>query len=636
MRDLHALKLLSVALLMLALPPPENAAQPPANPDSLKAVISRPATASDEKVKALLQLASHHLFQQPQLTIELSQQALEIAKQLGDVKMEALVHNSLGTGYWSKGFLYDAFIEFERSKSLAESIGDKQLIAQNRGFIGNVYNDLGNYSLAISYYRQALPLFIEMKNAARESAMYNNIGRAFVKMNQIDSAAIYLEKAAAASANAGIAPSPVSVYNLAEVHYLKNNTPKALTYLKNAFMLAERDNEERAAAIAYTLWARIKKDQGDLDSALLLSSKSVEIASATGIKDVIYQAYHTHSEILAAKNRFEAAYYYDELYQDFRDSLQSIEILRRLDFYEFEKKEKELEELKAQSEADEYRSWLQRLVIIGMSIIVLLLVVLISTTYRSRQKLAKANQLLTLKNQEVIEKSAELTQLNNLKDKLFSIIAHDLRVPLTTLSATLEMAKTNILNKQELEQLLTILSGEVEQSSSLLDNLLIWSRSQLGGVKLNQVKVALPSVVDDVVALLAPVAGEKNIIIKTNVADGLSLYADIDNVKLILRNLLSNAIKYTKPGGDIMISAHSNGHEATIGVTDSGVGMDESTLQRLFTLNVSSSPGTMNEKGSGLGLVLVKEFVSLNNGRIAVQSQKGRGTTFEVVLPLAR
>jgi PAS domain S-box-containing protein len=230
---------------------------------------------------------------------------------------------------------------------------------------------------------------------------------------------------------------------------------------------------------------------------------------------------------------------------------------------------------------------------------------------------------------EKIEGQAEqLRDLNHLKDRLFSIVAHDLRGPIASLAALMGMAENNQTSEQEFRTMLSVLSRNVDYTSAMLENLLHWSLSQLGGHSVNPRKFDLAPMVHEKLKLHEKRAADKQIKLVNNVCNATLLYADPDMIGIVLRNLFSNAIKFCKRNDIITVSAVEDSNIITICVADTGTGIDEETLNKLFGNESVTTYGTSNEKGTGLGLKLCKEFIEKNEGILWIESELGKGSRF--------
>ena len=229
-----------------------------------------------------------------------------------------------------------------------------------------------------------------------------------------------------------------------------------------------------------------------------------------------------------------------------------------------------------------------------------------------------------------------LKELNATKDKFFSIIAHDLKSPFGTVigfsDVLLERVQEN--NYEEAEEIAEIIKHSSERAMALLMNLLEWSRSQTGRMEYNPRQIEIRSLVDEVCELLSETAKQKSILLLREIPSSNSIYADSAMISTVVRNLISNALKFTNPGGKIVISAEKKPKEWLVTVSDNGVGIPESIIPKIFNIegNVSTN-GTQNEQGTGLGLILCKEFVEKHGGQIGVESEVATGSTFHFTIP---
>jgi two-component system sensor histidine kinase/response regulator len=236
---------------------------------------------------------------------------------------------------------------------------------------------------------------------------------------------------------------------------------------------------------------------------------------------------------------------------------------------------------------------------------------------------------------QVEEKNLELQKLNDTKQKLFSIIAHDLRSPIAQLKGSLDLVDREYISQEKFRETSARLSSEVDQLHSTLDNLLKWSVSQLQGIKVNPERISVAQVLEKKLDLFRQKADQKNITIRTE-GNREWVLADRDHLLLVLRNLISNAIKYSHKGGTITLKSQSSNNRVIITVTDSGTGMTDDLMSTLFgSENIISHNGTADEKGTGLGLKLCREFIEKNQGSIWAESLENKGSSFFISLPEA-
>lgn len=238
---------------------------------------------------------------------------------------------------------------------------------------------------------------------------------------------------------------------------------------------------------------------------------------------------------------------------------------------------------------------------------------------------------------KIQEQNEKLQNLNNEKDKFFSIIAHDLRSPFTSIRSMSEMLDEAIENKnfEEARQFSEIVLKLAINANDLLGNLMEWARSQTGRMEYNPEPFELTDLIRVISNFFNLSAEQKSISLTKQLTQSISIYADKAMISTVLRNLISNAIKFTRPGGKINISAEKSLHEIIVLVSDNGVGIHEKALNKIFQISgMYSTKGTQNEMGTGLGLILCKEFIEKHHGKIWVESELGQGSRFYFSLPL--
>jgi len=243
---------------------------------------------------------------------------------------------------------------------------------------------------------------------------------------------------------------------------------------------------------------------------------------------------------------------------------------------------------------------------------------------------------LTGQKDSLVQMNKELQNLNATKDKFFSIIAHDIKNPFSAILGLAEMLKANYeeLDEEARLEIVDMINTSSQSVYQLLDNLLKWSRSQRGVIEFNPENIELHGAIADVIALMNGSAETKKIEFEVQVPKGLSVGADMQMLDVILRNLISNALKFTNTGGRVQVQAEASGEFVQINVSDNGVGMSPEVKEKLFEIDSNHTlRGTANEEGSGLGLILVKEFVSRHGGDIWVVSEPGKGSSFYFTLP---
>ena len=256
----------------------------------------------------------------------------------------------------------------------------------------------------------------------------------------------------------------------------------------------------------------------------------------------------------------------------------------------------------------------------------------------AEEQLAAQNRLIATQKEELEKQKKELIELNATKDKFFSIIAHDLRSPISTLVSLCEILRTDadLLSGKETHEILFSLHDLSGNYLKLLDNLLQWASIQTGKIMANPEKFSVVRVIDEVIGFYKILASSKQVNLHSAAEGDINVFADKNMIRTVLRNLVSNALKYTNMGGTVALGVTLLPDMIEVYVKDSGIGMDAETVEKLFKLDQTfSTVGTANEQGTGLGLILCKEFIEKNNGSIHVDSEPGKGSTFRFTLPLS-
>lgn len=233
------------------------------------------------------------------------------------------------------------------------------------------------------------------------------------------------------------------------------------------------------------------------------------------------------------------------------------------------------------------------------------------------------------------EYQKELMELNFTKNKIISIISHDLRSPLSSLKGILSLLNNRSISQEEFYQLSADLEKNTENLSDMLDNLLQWAFTQMKGFTPNPVNFSLHQIVEEQIGLFSEAARQKGISLHNYIAVHTTAYADVNHIRLILRNLINNAIKFTNDGGSVSVRAVSDNDHITVSVSDTGIGIQEDYLKKMFSSDQpTSAVGTKGESGTGLGLLLCKEMIAYNGGEFWADSKPGVGSSFYFSLPV--
>jgi signal transduction histidine kinase len=595
---------------------------------------------------------------------------LRLAENEEDKSNEATCLNSLGVLSSYKGNHPAALEYFQRYLKIQEEQSDSVGIYGAIGNIGNVYLDISDYSRALNYYQRALKIAEKLNKKRMLAGCYGNIGTTYQRMNS-SKALGYFRKALVLSEEVGDKTIIASVLIYIGDFYLpRGQLNTALNSYTKALQISEANGMDRVVCGAMNNVGTVYLKKKKYATALTYTLKALEIADKLKVlntrKDIHYQL----SEIYEATNDYKKAYQNYKLYKELNDSLFSTEKVRRITAleytYKYEKEIQATEILNRKKDVvHQAEQKHQRVVILLLIVCVVTMSVVVIYVYRSFRIKKKTNILLTKQKNEIEEKNAELLELNKeiskqkdeiitinaeietknnklqelnaTKDKFFSIIAHDLKNPFNAILgfSDLLVSAGNRYPQERTMEMIGMINTSAHNAYSLLENLLEWSRSQVGGIEFNPQHLDLKDLVCENQCLCDNMAKEKDISIVCDIPDDLTIYADKNMLNTIMRNLITNAIKFTHKGGNINITVIWNSTDIIISVQDTGVGMDENTKHNLFKINEKSSvSGTENESGTGLGLIICKEFIEKHNGRIWVESELGKGSDFKLSLPI--
>ena len=530
----------------------------------------------------------------------------------------------------------EALICLEKALELNQFDNDKKGRAILFNTLGNINIELEQYKGSINNYTEALELYSELENREGISICYNNLGEAYLKLGNplkaLDSYQTSLNILIEEGDSSDIA---LAYLNIGHAHQYRNDYPKAISYYKKVLKQLLRFDDPALRAEAFLRLGQtlmIKQDYKQAKDYLLKAEKMSKLLDE---KVLLAECYNSLSDWHKQRKMYEKALEYKTLYTEVKeiitDELALLRSARMEAVYRLLHKDEQISILEQdninKSESLELAENTRTTYVI-ISIALLIIILILILNYQIRRK---TERLLT-------EKNNELKQLNATKDKFFSIISHDLKSPFSSLMGFAEMLALNAetKNSKEVIQYSQIIYSSTKRLFGLVENLLQWSRTQIGTTEFSPSDIDISVQTHNIVSLLRLSAEEKDIVISPEIERNLTAWADENLYNSILRNLINNAIKFSHVGSVIYVKAGVKNHMIEVSVADLGVGIRQENLEKLFmTSSTFSTNGTLNEKGTGLGLVLCKEFVEINKGEIWVESVPDKGSTFYFTLPLS-
>ncbi|WP_423127039.1 tetratricopeptide repeat protein [Gaoshiqia sp. Z1-71] len=570
-------------------------------------------------------------------------EALAIYSELGNNERIGDTYNSIGLVHYYKGE-YDLAIENQLAAlNCLENVSDRHELAHVYSNMGMVYSRLGYYEVSIENYRKAAVINREIDDPYSLAVNHNGMGVGYYNLGQLDSSKVNYGRSLTIFRQMDDKRRvAIALNNIANIYVDEGDSlQQALSYYEEAYAVFDELKDVRNKTFVLEGMGCVYRAMGNRNKALQVFREGLDMAITHKLGHFIRQRYYedlsvTYEMLGRTRDAFEAyrqhIVYRDSMRQE--NQLQQIAVLEKK--FEIEKKEAEIAHLNSEREIAHLQIQKDKVIrLFGIIVILLLMAVIVYVSFSNYNK-KKVNILLNQKNTQIETQKNELEIMNVSKNKLFSIIAHDLKNPLHTM-----MGYSYLLN-QEYDRFNDTErkkhAGDIYQATNnlfrLLQNLLDWSRSQTGRLKYDPVRFELRDLYNRIHSLMKPVAEQKNIRLETTIPDDLLVYADPMMVDTILRNLINNAIKFSKEGSVVKTGISRLETDITVCVTDEGIGMSEQELQHLFSIDPKvKRKGTNNEDGSGLGLILCHEFVQINGGKIWALSEEGKGSTFCFTIP---
>jgi two-component system, sensor histidine kinase and response regulator len=566
--------------------------------------------------------------------LEYADQAKQLAEALNYERGLAWALENLGWISYRRGDDSKAFQLATEALKLSEKFHDYPAIARCLNSIASTYYEQKQYDIALNNFKGALEAARRGDDKIAIARSMNNVAFTMMYLDKYDSAAINAEQAVRLSQEAQSTYLEGYAYRtLGDVDLHDKRLEASLVKFRTTLELAEKSHNMFLKTSTMHRVGKAYLLLNQPDQALKLSLENIQLAKKFGYRDEVELALKLTSEAYAAKNVPAKAYEYLSQYLQLHDSLYDQRNSEHLAVmqarFEAPLREVEIELLKKdtqikQQEINSQKAWMY--FTIGLlSLAAILVFVLLYSNWIKR----KANDLLETKNEEIQAQALQLSNLNSTKDKLLSIISHDVRGPLASLRGLINIICTGGLTQQEFLLHSLRVRQNLDAVQEDLDNLLYWAQSQLHGLQINCEELNVRRIVDEKIKLFKDSADRKELTIINEITEELVVLADKNHLGLILRNLMANAIKFNMLGGSIRIKERRVGDHVEISVADSGVGIKSTDLKKLFNAQTHfSNVGTHDEKGAGIGLLLTKEFIEKNGGSIWVISEVGKGTTF--------
>jgi len=556
-----------------------------------------------------------------------------------------VAHNYGGT-YYNLGSYDIAMKKFMQALSIYESTNNKLGISKCLMGQGLVQQGIDRNEEAIKLFKRAIVLNKETRNQVLLSKNLLNIGISEIELNKKESAyKNFMLSYKMAISNKDFEMQHFALNKLGSIHYLRNNLDSSIYYYKKLISDINKPNNWELS-FSYTGLSEAFLKKGDYKSAEKYGFQGFNMAEKVEAKWDIAKASGVLAEVLNAEGKFEEAYKYLKINKIYNDSLFDETKLQQINLLQLKTTESQNEKLSTLNEVSEQKLKYGRIAVISMVLLLLFLLIILYQYYRNTKFKQKLYEELERKNIDIKNRKALITSqnrtlsdLNHTKNRLFSILSHDLKSPIASIRQVLELLEFGNITNEEMKIITEHLMIQVEGTSRLLNNLLHWSMTQLDGARTNREDLVLEDILQDSMgAMLLMIENKEIEIVRLYSKNDEKIRADKGHVHVILNNLLSNAIKFTPKRGKIEIKYSEDAPFYNLHITNSGSKISQAKIDEIlnFEKRMDSEKGTVLEEGTGLGLLLVKQFLSENKGKLQVINHPEGGTEFIVSFEKAK
>ncbi|MEP5253542.1 MAG: tetratricopeptide repeat-containing sensor histidine kinase [Winogradskyella arenosi] len=585
--------------------------------------------------------------------------------------------------YANRNDYYNAIDSYEKSRDLYLQLKDTLGVARVSNRIGHIELKRGNYKTGLQNSLSAIDIFETLSLKHELSSAYNNLAEAYYKINQIDEAIAFnfktLEVRKQILDTEGIKTTTINIAELYSVlqehrraiHYYEDalalldpledqklrgeilpkigteylrfkEYDKASEYLNEGLVYNRKYNNKSGLLDALNAVGNLNIKNNKLSIAEEQLSEAHSIATELNHNPALLENYKLRMSLDSIRGNYQKAFTWQSKYYALKATLNKIEMpvvpkhIEHLDLIantSEAKKTTDNTKLAVPTKDKPYVLYSS----ITLALLLMLFLAFTLLKLKAHKDAIKAHQLklaeAKTKTESILEKTQHLEEVNQVKDKLFSIVSHDLKDSISSIKAFIDLLTEDNISKEEFFELIPELSENANNASSLLFNLLNWSKSQLQSLEPKPEVFNIQEVFHTKIALVEQKIENKRIVLNDESQYDL-IYADRSMVEIVIQNLITNAVKFSRTGDVITISNREVDGNCRITIEDTGVGIAHGNISKLFAAHKNfTTKGTKNEKGTGLGLSIAKDLVELNNGKIWVESIENVGSKFYVELP---
>ena len=561
-------------------------------------------------------------------SLRYGQQALELATRLNSKQEMAATYAII----WRSASNFDGQLEMLiKLSNLYEALGQQKKLAHIYIEIADIFLINQMPQNAHKWLNNAEQIIMQLKDSVQLCRLYNYRGTIYDHVPPYDSAIYFYNKELQIAKQINDEHYIIGAYkNLASCYSQKNNFKLAISYFDSVLSRMDTAVFSRSdPSQTYSLLGNTWLKAGNLTKALGYTQRSLRMTFETGNAGLRMNNFKTLASIYEAQKYYKLQTEALTQYYTLKDSIFNSDNRTKLTSLEADHQLERSNAALLQQQAAATIQRKQRNIFILISASALLLLTMMFYFFR---KIKTKNVQLSAQNLVITEQKETLQQLNGIKDRLFSIISHDLRSPLTTLKNYFHLEDNNGIHPDKQQRYKQQTRLVVNQTSDMLENLLLWARMEGKNLQPQIVQVQLKEIITDATAAVELSARQKDISIVSQL-DTDTAFADEQILRIAIRNIAGNAVKFSHPASAIQIHAYKEQQVVKIAITDTGTGMSPEQLQALCNNAAASTTGTGGEKGAGLGLFLVMELLKKSNAGLEIESSEGTGSRFTICLP---
>lgn len=552
--------------------------------------------------------------------IKYSDKAIRLSE---SIKADSIYMHGLNVkamGFFLKKDFPSTYTIYKTAIAKAKEIGFTEMELRMTMNMATTFSLIKDYEQALKFYTISLDITNSYDDPLILAQIESNLGYLYWKTNKFEKGKYYTKKAIKAFQEARFpAWESFGYITLGGIALKEEMISEAIEYYKKAMLTLEKEQDRKREADSYLGLAEAYFKKGNLELSNKYACQATKIAKSINYYEGIIEASKLLFQINKRNGMPQKAIAFLEVAQRLSDSFDLAANSERLKMMvvqnDFDNRQQELE-------LTNYR-------ILNRQKTISIIIVMALVTACIVAALLRKNYL------DQKEANRELQKINDTKDKIFSIIGHDLKTPLNTLNELLELLRDKVMLPSEMTTLTPKIQQNIDYSTFTLNNLLFWAQGQMGQISANKKKLYIKPHVDETIFVFSTDSNRKNICITNKVDENASIEFDCEHLRIILRNLINNAIKFTPNHGTIAITSLNKNKTVTIAVCDTGIGINKNKVsQFLDSRTITTTKGTNNEKGTGLGLAICKELASMNKSELIFEPNGETGSCFSIKAPV--